>query len=380
MSDPAQGDVFAKVIDDLYAGALDATAWRRAIVSSADMVRASGALLMVFDVSTGAVLRGEDFRVDPSVLRDYRRYWSYEDDRLPAALSIPTGVPVTEQTLELPGKWNKTAIVNEFLVPSDVPHFMPAWLHKSTTKAVTLSFQGTRKRGPFEPQDIETYRRLLPHISRALEIRDRLERAQFKTSTFARHFETLKLGVAILDAGGRLVEANSVVQELLRLNCGVRRLTDGTLWLREPAGTQLKHWTLTGLPPSNSTDGLLHVPRVHALPLSVMVVPLSAETTCWIGADLRWLLVFFDPDRRVEIGAEVIARDLGISEREAEIATLLFAGYNLRESAQRLGVSEHTVRAQLKSIFRKTGIRSQVDLIRRITLGPASWASAGRNP
>ena len=109
-------------------------------------------------------------------------------------------------------------------------------------------------------------------------------------------------------------------------------------------------------------------------PLSVLVAPLSAETRCWIGADPRWLLVFFDPDCRVKLCAEVIARDLGISDREAQISALLLAGYNLREAARHLAVSEHTVRAQLKSIFRKTGIRSQVDLVRRLALGPGGWA------
>jgi len=57
---------------------------------------------------------------------------------------------------------------------------MLAWLHRSSAKAVTLSFEGTRKRGPFEAHDLEAYRRLLPHISRSLEIRDRLERAQVR--------------------------------------------------------------------------------------------------------------------------------------------------------------------------------------------------------
>jgi DNA-binding CsgD family transcriptional regulator len=252
-----------------------------------------------------------------------------------------------------------------------VPHFMPAWLHKSATKAVTLSFQATRKHGAFEARDLETYRQMLPHISRALEIRDRLEQAQVRADTLARNLDTVSFGVAVLDSGGRLLEANAIVQALLTEDCGIHRKPDGALWLRDPAGRELSRWIASETPPAHLADTLLHVPRSNAPPLSVRVTPLPVRITSWIGGDPRWLLLIFDPDRRVHACVELIARDLGISAREAEVAALLVSGYNLHEVAQRWGVSEHTARAQLKSIFRKTGIRSQSDLVRRVALGPA---------
>jgi DNA-binding CsgD family transcriptional regulator len=84
------------------------------------------------------------------------------------------------------------------------------------------------------------------------------------------------------------------------------------------------------------------------------------------------LLLIFDPERRALASVELIERDLAISPREAQVAALLAAGYSLREAAERLGVSGHTARAQLKSIFRKSGIHSQSELVRRVALGPAS--------
>jgi DNA-binding CsgD family transcriptional regulator len=69
--------------------------------------------------------------------------------------------------------------------------------------------------------------------------------------------------------------------------------------------------------------------------------------------------------------AQRIARDLGISDREAEIAVLLSTGADLPSVGRRLGISIHTVRAHVKHIFAKTGIRSQIELVRRILTGPA---------
>ena len=365
-------ETFTMIVEDLYAGTLDTVAWNRAIMGIVDMVRASGAALLVFDPSNGAVLHGENYRLDSSVLSDYQQYWVHEDIRLRNGLNIPVGCPVTELTLAIPA-WRRTRILNEFLLPSDVPHFMPAWLHKSETKAATFSLQGTRTRGPFDSRDIENFRRILPHLSRTLEIRDRLERAQINSATVPAALEAVGFGVIILNSNGKLLESNRLAQVTLGSSGqGVRQRSDGTLWLREPAGAQLSRWVSTGLPPPQSSDGLLHVPRENGTPLSILVTPLAGQRgTSWVSPDPRWLLLIFDPDMRASADVRLIAKDLRISAREAEISALLLAGETLQAIARRFRVSRHTVRAQLKSIYKKTGIGSQSELVRRVAFGPA---------
>jgi hypothetical protein len=135
------------------------------MIGIADAVRASGAAMMAFNPSNGNVLRGETHRVDPSVIHDYRSTWAPQDCRLTPFLPtpVPVGQPVTELSLAL-SKWRREASVHEFLIPADSPHFMPAWLLKSDTKVVTLSMQGTRKREPFETEDMARFRCILPHV------------------------------------------------------------------------------------------------------------------------------------------------------------------------------------------------------------------------
>jgi DNA-binding CsgD family transcriptional regulator len=57
--------------------------------------------------------------------------------------------------------------------------------------------------------------------------------------------------------------------------------------------------------------------------------------------------------------------------REAEVAALLAVGHEIRDVATRLRISVNTARTHLKTIFSKTGIRSQAELIRRVSGGPA---------
>jgi DNA-binding CsgD family transcriptional regulator len=162
----------------------------------------------------------------------------------------------------------------------------------------------------------------------------------------------------------------------LRREPAIRREKDHTLWLREPAGSQLRDLVRKNKVSNGNSGGVFNVPRDGGLQsLSVLVSPMPAVPVTWTGVDPHWLIFIFDPERRMAPAAAIISHDLGISEREAEIAALLAIGYDLSRVSQRLGISVHTARSHLKHIFSKTGIQSQSDLIRRILTSPAAYAA-----
>jgi DNA-binding CsgD family transcriptional regulator len=363
-----------QIIDDLYAGTLDIGAWDRALTSIADLIKSSGVFLFSVNPATAIILRDEIHRLDPDAVRVYRNNWISEDVRLHAAIQAPIGEPIFERKLDLKEKWESTAIYNDFLVPQDTPYLLATWLHKAPDKVVVLSFQGSCRHGSFNESDARQIKPLLPHVRRALEIRDRLEAQKIHASTLSSAIEGLQFGLFVLDSKGCILDASGLSEELLRREPGIRREKDDTLWLREPAGAQLRDLVRTGKPSKNNSGGIFAVPRGNGLQdLSVVVAPMPAVPVTWTGVDPRWLVFICDPDRRLVPTAEIVSRDLGISGREAEIAALLAVGYDILHIAQRLGITVHTARSHLKHIFDKTGVRSQSDLIRRILTGPAAY-------
>lgn len=57
--------------------------------------------------------------------------------------------------------------------------------------------------------------------------------------------------------------------------------------------------------------------------------------------------------------------ELRISERESQVLKLLSEGNDARKIAERLQVSRHTVESHKKSLMRKLGVRSQLELVAR---------------
>jgi DNA-binding CsgD family transcriptional regulator len=62
----------------------------------------------------------------------------------------------------------------------------------------------------------------------------------------------------------------------------------------------------------------------------------------------------------------------GLTKAEARLAKELALGRTLDEISDIYQVSKHTLRAQLKTIFNKTGLSRQTDLVRLVQGSPAS--------
>jgi DNA-binding CsgD family transcriptional regulator/PAS domain-containing protein len=360
------------IIENLYAGALDASTWTSAMIGIADFLGCSSGILFAANPTTRLISRDETSRGDVTQMQEYRQRWVATDIRIAAGMNYPVGVPQHERQLIDTHVWKKSPLLNEFLLPSDAPFMLATWLHKSPHKVVALTFQGSRHRGPFDDDDSRKLKRLIPHVQRALQIRDRLEASEVRASTLSSVAEQSRMGIIILDEKGRILEATGLAEQLLNSEPGIRRASNHTLWLREPSGSQLQEWVMTGLPPKGNSSGYLSVPRRLGLAnVSLVVAPMPPVPRLWIGADPSWLIFVFDPEHHVAPVAAHISRDLNISPREAEIALLLSNGHDLCSVATRLGISVHTIRAHLKHIFEKTGAHSQSDLVRRVLLSPA---------
>lgn len=103
----------------------------------------------------------------------------------------------------------------------------------------------------------------------------------------------------------------------------------------------------------------------------------------------RYRLVF-SPISIATDNSKILRTELGLTHSEARLAMQLGAGATVADAADELNISVHTARNQLKSIYSKTGINRQSELIKLlIELGLLSrilidqrdiWAAPGTKP
>lgn len=360
-----------EVIAGLYGGTLDDELWANTMTQLADRVGASGAQLVSVNPTTGRVLRDESHRLDPSVGDEYRLRWSTRDILIEPFFATPVGVPHADHQLVSRETWESSPIFNELALPSDTPYILATMLHKAPDKLVALSMKASTRHGPFRASEARRLRAIIPHLQRALAIKDRLQLAQVRGDTLGHTLDGLSVGILILDARGRIVEASDAARTIMTNDTGLRSDPDGRIRLRGAAHAKLYGWIDAGIPPRSNVEGLLQIPRENASALTVTVAPLPLTVDVWLASSPRWLLLVVDPERQIRASTLLIEKDLSLTPREAQIAALLVAGYDLRAVATRSNINLSTVRSHLKSIFAKTGLRSQVELVQRIRNGPA---------
>jgi DNA-binding CsgD family transcriptional regulator len=87
----------------------------------------------------------------------------------------------------------------------------------------------------------------------------------------------------------------------------------------------------------------------------------------------RFLLQLVDRDEPPSIDAAVARQLFAFTIVEARLAALVAEGESLGRAAGTLRISTGTARNHLKSIFRKTGVRRQSDLVRLLLTTSMAW-------
>jgi DNA-binding CsgD family transcriptional regulator len=363
------------IISDLYDGVMDDVAWRRALTGIARSVGGQGPGLLSINPSTGQYLRAEISGYTAGFADEFRVQWAHKDIRFAAGLSVPLLKLHTEAMILGKGEWERTEVFNEFLGPNDAAWFLAAWIHKTPTKVTAVSIQAPRDRGPFNERDAAVAQRFMPHLRRALDLKERLEVQQVHCASLHRILNDAHFGYAILLEDGSVCEISASALSSLQsadavhVRPGGQREIAGQVWRRLGS-------LADGEKSAGPFDGLMHLPRRTQLPLGIAVTRVPGVARSWLGSAPAWLMFVFDPERRVNASVDLLMQDLGVTRREAELAALLAEGQDLQSIARRLSISEDTARKHLKSIYTKTDLHSQADLVRRILTSPAWIRSA----
>ncbi|MEM9304252.1 MAG: helix-turn-helix transcriptional regulator [Pseudomonadota bacterium] len=80
---------------------------------------------------------------------------------------------------------------------------------------------------------------------------------------------------------------------------------------------------------------------------------------CVFSLMAAWTLI----QHRVQPHGAQIPESWGLSEREAEVASLVLRGRSNREIAEQLNISLNTVKTHLRSVFEKSGVSSRFELM-----------------
>jgi len=242
-----------------------------------------------------------------------------------------------------------------------------------------LRFSRSRREPRFRARERRLLEALTPHLRRAIEFYARLNRMTSERDVYAGAVSQLSVASIILDEQGRLLTTNEVGRALLDQNEGLS-LRDGRLHVEgREFNKELQEALATIIRAQQQGETslvrALRVPRPGGrsdLGLVIRPVPASQWSE---GQSSPSAAVFIsDPDLQESTSRQVLGELFALTPAEANLATLLARGLSLAQVSDAQNISQHTARAQLKSIFAKMGVSRQAELVRLVLKSVASLA------
>ncbi|AOY94347.1 hypothetical protein BKK79_20470 [Cupriavidus sp. USMAA2-4] len=235
--------------------------------------------------------------------------------------------------------------------------------------------EGQRRFGAREKAE---FRGVLAHVALALDNRWQRRRADDVGAALMRIVDSHAAATFLVEPDGRIVYANRNAHGLCGQGSGLYR--DGEhLAAVMPADQRALREMLAAmarLPAEGGTAGGRQAGSAPTQVLSVSAPGGTLPTTLNLQPAGAWLhggpgrpraLLVVSARRQ---GAEhahqdcQFARHFKLSEAQARVSALVFAGHSIASLAQALHVSENTVRSHLKQIFQKTDTHGQMELVR----------------
>ncbi|MBS3017925.1 hypothetical protein DJFAAGMI_00655 [Comamonas sp. PE63] len=292
-------------------------------------------------------------------------------------LGIAKDQVLTLRDVMTESEWHSCRYYTDWCKGVDIEHILA--VDVMTDNGCSYGWRITRpaSAGAFESRQLDLVRMLVPHLKRVLNMQLNLHRDRQVISLYGRATAQLMMGVVILDQAGKMIEANPAATTILNLGDGIRVNNGALEAVYANDNRKLQRLIRDALfsprlERASMTEGMSITRQSGQLNWGVVVQSISADE--WTEGKQRPSVAVFlrDTTGKAEPPVKLTQQLFHLTPAETAVATHLSNGMSLEEAAEALGIKPNTARAHLRSIFSKTGVRRQTELV-RLFLNSVAW-------
>jgi DNA-binding CsgD family transcriptional regulator len=261
----------------------------------------------------------------------------------------------------------KTEWYNDWLKPQGYFHAMVGHLLKQESLAVRLSMFRTKQQA-FSADDAALFARLMPHLRRSCLIYKKLSEVNSGQAANAKVLNRLPVGVILFDNKGKAVFVNDMAGALIRSSNGFCLNAAGHCVTGNVNQTRALNQLISRAAELGQSNAMSLHRHDSNQPLSATVVSLQNKPLPFIESTPAVALFIGNPDTLLDLDDTLLTQCYDLSPSEAKLATALVRGQTPNDYAQQRGISNNTVKTQLKQVLAKTGTHRQSELLQLLTI------------
>ncbi len=359
---------WSDLLGSLYQGPLETPPWSSALGKIAGLTRANWVTLILRPPTTdGPALIVNFGPQGPHVVEG--QYASFAAFALDPFIGLPSERVLSVDDFLGTEQWLNSEYYLQFSGPGNARHVLGADLQTPSGTECRFRVSRAKEQAPFSEEDRQFCQMILSHIKRSADLRSHMDIVETERKLLAGTVDRMLLGVVILDERGGVIRMNSVAENILNDNDGLR-LSKGMLEANySPENQELQRLIKVGLSHAgkgySSGRQAMSITRPSGkskLGVAAGAIPVSE----WSEGKHRPTLALFirDAERKSQTSGDMLKQLFDLTPAEAALSLLLAEGLSLDEASEELGIRKNTARAHLRSIFSKTGVTRQTSLIR----------------
>ena len=351
------------VVSRIFDATLSPESWPLALEAVAESVGAIGAAYIVRSKETAQVewisLSGPSAALESNYVSHYAAIDGYS----PSIDASAQGRWLRISQCFSKSRLRSDEWYNDFVVKAGVDDILGVRLADHPARTSILGIHYATRRACAVVRDAKL-KEVFEVLSRAAHLQYELERLRWKSSLGLHALHRLAAGVIVTDARGRVIEMNRAAEIILQrgdaLSVREHRLCARRADEDSKLAPLLTAATAREMGPAGAGGAFIRR-AAGRMGYKLTVVPLRGDLT--IDGRPLAMVIITDPDAQ-SLSASDLADCFGLSPAESRLALALVTGKKLADIAVVFGVRITTLRTQLSSILRKTGVERQIDLLR----------------
>jgi DNA-binding CsgD family transcriptional regulator len=348
---------FGPAEQEFAKAALDPTRWVQALTAMASATGSYGAVMLPL---SGDALPNVPYTENVSEVMEtyFRDGWHAQDERMRTVPALTQRGVADDFDGHSAEEIARHPYYQEFLAPYRLQWYAGVKI-ACGDDLWAVALQRTIDQGPFSADEKDELARISAKLSTGAAIARALSASAASGALEA--FEMSGTAVVLLNRLGLVFKANQSAERLLVDDI---QIVKGQLTARDARATTALNRAIRSLlwRPNGGLSAPVALPRASRRPLLAYPARLSSSTANAL-ADCQAMVILIDPETRSRTPEMSLRSVFRLTEAEARLAAQLAFGNSLETVADQFGIAKETARSQLKSIFAKTGVHRQAELV-----------------
>lgn len=352
---------FSRLVGALYASLVEEEPWAGFLTELRDQLRADFGTLIVSRATRVAPSLMVSPTGDPQGVEDYCHHLY----RIDPFIDLPEGKVVSNFDHLSEAAYKQSAFYRDYLQYEDTSHILG--LDLRTSGGFLAQIRVTR-RGHGQPYSAEERRRcerIVPHVRQAMDLYRRLQTARSEHAVYSGVVDQFALGTIILDQQNNILRCNGIGEAILAEADGIGRTGPRVVLDNAARDAEFRAFLRDARAmPETAATPVFRIERPSGRrDIGLVARPIDTPDYLHAGSAPALALYVADPERQMKVTRGVLRDLFALTPTESEIAACVANGLSVHETADMLGVAGNTVRAHLRSVFAKTGVARQSQLV-----------------